>query len=401
MSVWSLAAAAVLVGAPAGLHRQPAQAGAVPAPAVEVQAEQRVSADFQHASVADVMDWLTKNGANFVAADSELPKDATITLNAKDVPMRELLDAIASALGGHWERQGNMRVFRKGAGFRVLEGNRAFGEDGDSNLHFMTPDSGSMKVFSDDGKNFQFVTPDKGQFKVFRGDGKTFVMPDGKNWSMPDMENLKARLKDLPMNGWSEETQKQVEEAMRAAQKAWEESGEQQKVSEKAMEDAERAQEKSRLDPEQRKEIEKAMEDARKAMEGNGDEMRAARKAMEQARQEMEKARKEHPEMFRNFSGDNGKFFVKPGQGNQFFYTAPGNGNFKAPRVWINRSGDLKNFVNSLSEEQREKNRRQGYLNASDLTANQLKMLGIDSDSKNWSITIKQDGESVTVKSER
>ena len=464
MSVWSLAAAAVLAGSAAGVSHLGAQeAQGNPAPTVEVQSEQRVSISFNHASVGDVLDWMTKNGASFVAADSELPKDATITLNVKDEPMNEVLDAVASALGGHWERRGHMRIFRKGEDrFRVFGGDGAWSTgDGDNMFHVLPngkslwsegdkgkmfqikPGENGMWKDGVSGKVFQLAPGEKGNFKVF-GDGKDggqiFISPDGDEHTfvMPDMPNLE-HLKDLP--GMDAQSRKELENALKASRKAMGDSGMQMRISKKAMEQARKEMEKARkehpeafngkvfispdgdkfthmwvmpdmehmkelhempgMDAAARKEMEQALTESRKAMDESGMEMRATKKAMEQARVEMEKMRKEHPDMF------NGKTFVMPhgADGKMFQYKWDSDGlkgskDF-APQVWVTRSsGDMTKLLSSLSPEQREKNRRQGYLHASDLSAAQRKMLGTPSSGKGWTITISKNGESITVKSD-
>jgi len=410
MSVWSLAAAAIIAGSPASsaLHlAQEVQDQATPAPVVNVQSEKRVTISFNHAPVSDVLDWMAKNGASFVAADSELPKDATITLNVQDQPMNQVLDAIASALGGHWDRRGGMRVFRQGEGFQVFDGDgmswsdgdrenlfqslpKINMKDGDGKMFQFTPGDKDMKFFKDgsSGKVFQFAPGDKGQWKVF-GDGdkaKIFMSPDvkidmqklheqlkelhgmdGKTWSMPDMPNM-AQLKELhDMDG-----------------KTW------------VMPDMPELKNFQGMNEESRKEMEKAMEAARKAMHDSQGQMKISQKAMEDARKAMEKARKEHPEAFKN-----GNFYMTPKDGQSWIFQDGKGAKDFMPQVWTARSGgDMTKILSSLSDEQREKQRRQGYLHASDLTENQRKMLGVDAKGKGWSITISKNGESLTVKSD-
>ena len=362
MSVWSMAAVAILAGAATGAVRQEAQV-AQPAPSVTVVAQAasdqdqeetqaRVSVSFNHATVGDVMDWLTKNGLSFVAADSELPKDATITLNVKDEPINEVADAIASALGGHWERRGGMRIFRKGEGmFRVFNG------DGE---HFMMPSEPGAKTWT------------MPKMREFKDGDHVFVMPnipDMKEFKMPDIQI--PDMKNMPG-----------------------------------------------MDEESRKEMERALEDAHKEMLKSGDEMKISRKAMEEARKAIEKARKEHPEAFEGKTfiwGDGNKFLTTPNGDGKFFVTPDKKGYFYRLKPGDNRkSFDMKTFrpsmtidgrsftkfVDSLSPDQRELKRRQGYLRASDLTENQRKMLGISGRDKGWSITINKDGEEVTIKSD-
>jgi len=60
---------------------------------------------------------------------------------------------------------------------------------------------------------------------------------------------------------------------------------------------------------------------------------------------------------------------------------------------------DLKGLVKSLTDSQRQKNKRQGYLNWSDLTPDQQRKLGMKPEGT-WSITYSNNGESFTVKSD-
>lgn len=136
----------------------------------DYQKPARVSVKFQDAKVGEVLKWLERQGVSFVIADTKL-KDRSITLSIQDQPVDAVADAIASALGGHWERQGAIRVFREGAFSWLFEAPSVKGElikpDGKNLLkdyQFQeTPmprsDGNQMKVFTlpdQDGKTFQF-----------------------------------------------------------------------------------------------------------------------------------------------------------------------------------------------------------------------------------------------------
>jgi hypothetical protein len=82
-------------------------------PSTAATQDRRVTAQFQTAPVAEVMRWLRTQGVNFAASQGELP-DTRITLNIVDQPLRDALRAVAAALGGRWERTGQIYVFRKG-----------------------------------------------------------------------------------------------------------------------------------------------------------------------------------------------------------------------------------------------------------------------------------------------
>ena len=389
MSVWSLAAAAMFTGMTVGVGTQDAavaQGGgqSMPAPAVEIAAQQRVSVSFNHAGVGEVLDWLSKNGGSFVAADSELPKDATVTMSIKDAPIEDVMDAIASALGGHWERRGDVSVFRKGEGFDF-----AFGGDGPGRMRTFNMGPGNAKVFGMPRKNgempkFRTFTVPEGGFAFSMPDMKNFDMPEMKEFKVQDMEKMRAelkeQLKDLPE--MTPEARKEMEESMRAAQKAWADSGESWKVS---------------------------------------------KKAMEQARKEMEKARKEHPELFKEGQpffyapgSDKGKLFqyrvdgkdgdrvfIAPEMGKdgpfQYRINSKGKGDhlFMTPGFSVDGVHDLTKLLDSLTPDQKDMNRRQGFIRASDLTPAQRRMIGISDKSKDWTIKINKDGREVTIKSDK
>lgn len=381
MTVWSMAAAAILAGTAAGVGTQQATQVAQPAPAVTIVSEampsgyvlaqtasdqeesQRVSASFNHAAVSEVMDWLIKNGVSFVTADSELPKDATITLNVKDEPINEVVDAIANALGGHWQRRGSMRIFRKGEGFEGFGGNGTLAFPGQGEWKSMP----KMKSWT--GK------PGEGNF--FDKDGHVFVMPDMPNMKEfhLDMDHLKS-LKDMP----------------------------DMKEFRIDMDHLKSLKDMPGMDEQSRKELENALRSSRIQIERSGDAMKISRKAMEEARKEMEKARKEHPEAFEGrvfmSPSEDGMFRVVPnGKGKTFEYRLSPKGMKGAKPSFMIDGKSFTKFINSLSPEQREQNRRQGYLRARDLSEAQRKILGVDSREKGWSITINKDGEQVTVKS--
>lgn len=425
MSVWSISAAAVLAGVVVGAGHQ--EVKAPPAPAVTVISEaapaqedsQKVSASFNHAAVSDVMDWLTKNGVSFVADDGDLPKDETITLNVQDQPLDDVLNAVASALGGHWERKGQVRVFRKGEGFTVL------GDDGDvltpgKNWKMVAPDAKAWSV-GPDGKSWSVGPDGKGwkdmpKIQAFGKDGdQMFVMPDipDVNINIPPMGDMQGleKLKNLQdMPGLSDDVRKEIEEAMKQAQDAMSKNGEAMKESQsereeamkavaKAMEEARSAQDNSGMTDEIRKEVEQAMKSAQDAMKSSGEQMKESRagqeearkeveKAMEQARKAIEQARKEHPEAF-----GNGNFFYgnPDGKSNTYQYR------FGKGATTITGSS-FKKFANSLSPEQREENRRQGYIRWQELSDAQRKLLGVSGDGKGWTIKIDQDGDEITVK---
>lgn len=321
MSMWTLAAAVALTGASVGLHQgqTPEQARAPQAPTVEVSAQKRVSVNFSQAAAKDVLDWLTKNGSSFVVADQDLPKDLSLTLSIQDEPIEDVMDAVADALGGHWESRGGVRVFHKGQGFM-----RGFGPE--AVRAWAGPDMKEFKAAMPNMKEFRIPRGEMPKMKEFRVPLSKEFMPDFKEFAVPNMEELK----DMP---------------------------------------------KVRI------EIRKEMEQARKEME--------------RARTEMEKARKEHPEAFADGAHD--FLFVNPDAKGS--YRIERKHALPSRTIRVGGNQDISKLFGSLSNEQRELNRRQGYLKLSDLRPEQLKMLGLDANAKDVTITIVRNGDKLTIKS--
>ena len=75
----------------------------------------KVNASFRNATVRDVLDWMQKQGVSFIVEDGKLDEKKRVTLNASNVPLGDLVDSLATALGGSWSRKGEMRVFQNHA----------------------------------------------------------------------------------------------------------------------------------------------------------------------------------------------------------------------------------------------------------------------------------------------
>ena len=78
------------------------------------QKSPNVSVRFHDSKVGDVLSWLERQNVSFMVADPGL-KDREITLSIQDQPLDSVIDSIATALGGHWERKGAIRVFKEGS----------------------------------------------------------------------------------------------------------------------------------------------------------------------------------------------------------------------------------------------------------------------------------------------
>jgi hypothetical protein len=73
-----------------------------------------VSVRFVNAGVYEVLKWLQLQGFDYVATSQTIDPKITVTLNVENRPLKEVADTLALALGGHWERNGTMRIFKKG-----------------------------------------------------------------------------------------------------------------------------------------------------------------------------------------------------------------------------------------------------------------------------------------------
>lgn len=89
--------------------------------------QKEVSCSFVDASATDVLKWLSKQGVNFAGASDAMPK-GKLSLNLKNVPLHEALDAIGEVFGGYWSLRGKTLVFRAGRSYAIA------------------PDSGSVHI---------------------------------------------------------------------------------------------------------------------------------------------------------------------------------------------------------------------------------------------------------------
>ena len=87
------------------------------APAQAPTLNTRVTASMNNASMDEVLQWLRKTGVNFVIDKSRAPKDARLNLNIVDKPLRDVMDAVASAVGGSWQKHGDVYSLRQGMAF--------------------------------------------------------------------------------------------------------------------------------------------------------------------------------------------------------------------------------------------------------------------------------------------
>lgn len=307
-----------------------------------VQDTKRISVVFENASPEQVVKWLIRQGFNLVIPSDQISKDRKISLSLKNAPAEEALDAIARALGGVWERQGEVRTFRKGTTFL-------------RDLPRMAPRAGStdVRVFSFDSKD---LTPE--QRAKFEALGKEMAEMGAKMAEKlgPEVQKtLELLLKEMPrmvvppmppLDGKGRlQNEEAFAKAMEAWTKSWEAWGEklEKELEFKFGKDFERDfgnklqkefEQRWGKDGERlRIEIERRVKDAQKAL---------------------------------------GEV----------------------------HSADIRQLAKTLTQEQRELHRKQGFLRKKDLSPEQVKLLGALPTAGKWSIQYTVDGESLTIKSD-
>ena len=114
--------------------------------AVSGVSDKKVSVQFNNAKIADVMKWLGKQGVDFVFTTKEF-NNQSISLNAVNRPLDEVVDSIGIALGGSWKRHGGTRIFTKD-----VFSQQFFGSSNDA-----------ARVFGVPGQSFQFNDKVMGQ----------------------------------------------------------------------------------------------------------------------------------------------------------------------------------------------------------------------------------------------
>ncbi len=263
----------------------------------------KVSVRFEHASAGDVLRWLQKQDVSFIVDESKFDDKARVTLSASNVSLNAITDALASALGGHWELQNGIRVYQKGTGMRAYT---------------------ALGNMSSTGAFKNFVMPNINP--------KTFVFPKTgtklNELEMKGAENARVRaFRDLKgIDG------KKFELEMKAAEK----------MRERAM-------------------TEWNSNDGKKWQL----QLKEAEKARGQALADVKKHQKDWTSAMQNWKLD-----------------------------W-------KKLLESITDEQREKQKKQGYLKLSDLTPEQRKLLGSSvSEKGTMQLKIGIDGKELIIKGE-
>ncbi|MDQ2986173.1 MAG: hypothetical protein M3R13_05560 [Armatimonadota bacterium] len=79
--------------------------------------DKRVTASMTNASMDEVLQWLRRTGVNFVIDKNNSSTHAKLNLNIVDKPLKDVMEAIASAVGGSWQKHGDIYSLRRGGAF--------------------------------------------------------------------------------------------------------------------------------------------------------------------------------------------------------------------------------------------------------------------------------------------
>jgi len=346
----------------------------------------------------DVVNWMKSQKINFVIADEAASK-RRIALNFQNRPLKEVLNAIASAMGGSWQHQGDTMVFRSGADFFTpdMKGMKVFDGQALKELKGME----GFKVFSGDQlkqlkelENFKFKDGDfkmdgkffegpNGAFKFFSPDGKVpnvRVWVDGKEVKPEELKKGKIDGKDVRIQmgdgQFTDQMRKQIEQSRKEALKQLEMyrsdrkmSDSERKEMEAAMKEAREAMNKAMGSFDKAK-IEKEIAEAMKHQKLQGQEFKGLSDAQ---RREIETQMKKAKEQM-----DKAKVEME-----------------KVHKV---RVENIRKLMDSLTPAQKDLAKKQGHLKLSDLTPAQRELLDIKGADDSVTMSYSIDGQSITIK---
>lgn len=336
----------------------------------------KITAQFRNAKAAEILEWMEKRGVSFIVNDGDVKPDVRVTLSVNDVPLENVLDSLASALGGHWERRDKIRVFRKGQGFTGVYGTT------NGNVFRSVPPVPSVPMTMDIPA------------KVFQFEGKAFDKDFAKR-----MEKMSAEMEKK----FGPEFQKKFEESMKQGQffsleegnklralqgKEYEEAAKRAEVDRKAaMKEAEQM----------RKEALKMAEEARKvAGEARKEALRNAERARADAERARVDAQRARTESLRAQDGQ--RLNVET----RIYRTAPqardGRRTFITPSFPVDGM-DMGKFLKTLTSDQKDIQSKRGFIRYNDLSREQKHLLGVRPDGK-FEIRLKVNQEEVVIRGE-
>lgn len=326
--------------------------------------DQKVTLRLQNASVSELGKWLADKGINFVIDQRSAEKDLKLNINLRSVPLKDALDAISDALGGSWSKRGSVYVFKQG---QVYEWPTADG------FSFATP-----KVPSVPGvpapPNFQPARKPDGKTKVYQYTIPPIPSQDLEKSIHEFVKKIQSMAQGSAQKGVDEKAiQKEVDEFVK---KVNSQSGTWAVPPMPPLDELKELQnlkvEIPKMDLKELKELQN---------------LKVAIPKLDQ--KELEHLKIIIPRMDLDELKDlkNLKF-----KGLEDLRT-------DMPKIAVVPSIDSKSLLDSLTAEQKEKQSKQGYLTPDDLTGKQKALLGLSKMKGDWTISISQDGQTVTIKS--
>jgi len=392
--------------------------------ALPPQSSEKITVQFRDTKPAEVLSWLEKHGVNFVVSAGEISDSARVTLNVQDQPIDDVVNAIARALGGHWEKENGIRVFQKG------------------NAMFFSPANG-VQEFAPFAK---FPPMDKDGKAMKDGDwAKTFGKDFPKDFGPEYQKKMEAWSKDFEKK-FGPEFQKQMESSGKDWQKSF--GPEFQKKMEVFSKDF-----SGKFTPEMMEKLKDGDGDVRiYSLDKDGvlklqkdgklskEDIAKIRKQASEARDQAAKIRVEIQKQFKDgnklevFGDKDGKvhFFGDKDSKFQFFtdkdgkarifgdkdmktfdgkifgdmkggakvFTMPGGDKFfKGHTFGFSGNLDIKSFLDGLTSDQQDIQKKRGFIRYSDLTPDQKKLLGDRPDGK-FEITFKVNGDQITIRND-
>jgi hypothetical protein len=393
-------------------------------PALFGQATERVSVSFKNASLREVLDWLKNAGVSFVVGDDQVNKDSKTNINIMNQPVDQLMRALASSWGGHWEKQKDIWVFKKG---QDVFGAPTIAEG----APFTRLDKLPETVIAGD-KAFKtlpgsvFTTERDGKVRTLLGaQGHGYVLGDHGEMTKEQEQALQKSLERMNdpkameefKKSW-EKWAKEYEQNFKEFEKNWQRKNFEYKFDEKALQDM---QKKSMDMAKAGKVFQFDSKNGGKGMLFDGKEFKPLDekmlKEMEKHQTDMAKRLSE----MRFYTTPDVKVQKSLADAEVKIARARAEGAAKAGRTQVRRSGapsgsirrfaspevgsftsehNLKAIYETLTPAQEIKLKRLGYINYSDLNSKQRALLGVITDD-GWTISYKTDKADLTIKSDR
>lgn len=359
-----------------------------------VAPQEKISKSFKDARASEVFDWLKSLGLNFVI-DSKDISNRRVTLSVEGADKVKVLEAVADALGYTWTKKDGIHVFKKASPFEFQGG-------GDI-----------PHVYRWEGKPFEMNEKERAEFeksmKDFGGElGNGFFHVFPKNFEgMSDKEKAEFEKK---MENWGEEFGKKMGDSFKKFEGKIFENGKARDMTEKERAEFEKSfkvfgdGEGFRFfsNPEFFKGFEKLSDEEKAQLEKEGRVFRLfgdGKDIKPLDPKEWEKLQKELKEKGIDMDGEFKTFYKDLGP--MFEYKKLPNRDLGSE--WKSgiriESGNYKKLFESLTSAQKELMSKNGHLKVSDLTAEQIKLLGGKPEGK-FEISISMDGKKLTIKSE-